>query len=295
MNDCLQKALATDARVPASTYRLQMHEAFTFADAQAILPYLKKLGVGDVYLSPIFEARPHSMHGYDVARHDRLNPELGGEEKFKPLTAALRAHGMGLLLDTVPNHMGVGNDSVWWQDVLENGRASEYSGYFDIDWEPLKPELKNKLLLPILGCQYGEALEAGQLQVTFEEGRPLIAYFNHLQPIAPRTLPMVFPKERDAEFGIPAGFRRLLDELADLPAHESTGTGDVHKRREQLKALKPRLTEALAEKTLEPALAKAADAINGTKGDARSFDRLACATGGAAIPAGVLADVKRRD
>jgi (1->4)-alpha-D-glucan 1-alpha-D-glucosylmutase len=274
MNDCLAKALATDARVPASTYRLQMHEGFTFADAQAILPYLKKLGVGDVYLSPIFEARPHSMHGYDVARHDRLNPELGGEERFKPFTAALREHGMGLLLDTVPNHMGVGNDSVWWQDVLENGRASEYSGYFDIDWEPLKPELKNKLLLPILGCQYGEALEAGQLQVTFEEGRALIAYFDHLQPIAPRTLPMVFPKERDAEFGIPAGFRRLLDELSDLPAHESTGTGDVHKRRAQLKELKPRLAEALAEKTLEPALAKASDAINGAKGDARSFDQL---------------------
>ncbi len=274
MNDCIEKTAATDARIPASTYRLQMHEKFTFADAQAIVPYLKKLGIGDVYLSPIFEARPHSMHGYDVARHDRLNPELGGEETFKPLTAALRERDMGLLLDTVPNHMGVGNDSVWWQDVLENGRASEYSGYFDIDWEPLKPELKNKLLLPILGCQYGEALEAGQLQVKFEDGRALIAYFDHLQPIAPRTLPMVFPKERDAEFGVPAGFRRLLDELTDLPLHESTGAGEVLKRREQLKALKPRLTEALREKALQPALEKAAKAINGTEGDARSFDAL---------------------
>ncbi len=274
MNDCLQKTLATEARTPTSTYRLQMHEKFTFEDAQAILPYLKKLGIGDAYLSPIFEARPHSMHGYDVTRHDCLNPELGGEEKFAPFAAALRAAEMGLLLDTVPNHMGVGNQSIWWQDVLENGRASEYSEYFDIDWEPLKPEMQNKLLLPILGCQYGEALEAAQLQVKFEDGRALIAYFDHLQPIAPRTLPMVFPKERDAEFGIPASFRRLLDELSELPVHESTGAGEVLKRRERLKALKPQLTEALTDKTLQPAREKAARAMNGKEGDARSFDAL---------------------
>ena len=274
MTDCIQKALATDARTPASTYRLQMHEKFTFEDAQAILPYLKKLGIGDVYLSPIFEARPHSMHGYDVARHDCLNPELGGEEKFAPFAAALKAHGMGLLLDTVPNHMGVGNKSLWWQDVLENGRASEYSGYFDIDWEPLKPDMQNKLLLPILGCQYGETLEAKQLQVKSENGRALIAYFDHLQPIAPRTLPMVFPPERDREFGVPAEFRALLDELAALPPHESTAPQLVEERRERLTELKPRLKKALGEAALQPALAKAAEAINGTEGDARSFDAL---------------------
>ena len=274
MTDCIQQTLATDARTPGSTYRLQMHENFTFEDAQAILPYLKKLGIGDVYLSPIFEARPHSMHGYDVTRHDCLNPELGGEAKFKPFAAALREHGMGLLLDTVPNHMGVGNKSVWWQDVLENGRASEYSGYFDIDWEPLKPDMQNKLLLPILGCQYGEALEAKQLQVRFEDGRALIAYFDHLQPIAPRTLPMVFPSERDAEFGVPAEFRALLDELCALPPHESTDPQLTHERRERLEQLKPRLEKALCANALQPVLKKAAAAINGTEGDARSFDAL---------------------
>ncbi len=274
MNTCIQKTLDTDARTPASTYRLQMHEKFTFADAQAILPYLRKLGIGDTYLSPIFEARPHSMHGYDVARHDCLNPELGGEASFKPFTAALREHGMGLLLDTVPNHMGVGNDSVWWQDVLENGRASEYSGYFDIDWEPLKPDMQNKLLLPILGQQYGEALEAKQIQVRFDKGRALLAYFDHLQPIAPRTLPMVFPKQRDAEWGVPAEFRALLDELSALPLHESTDPELVATRQELLKGLKPRLHQALDDPALRPVLDKAAVAINGEEGDPRSFDAL---------------------
>ena len=274
MTESLQKILAEDARTPASTYRLQMHEKFTFEDAQAVLPYLKQLGIGDAYLSPIFEARPHSMHGYDVARHDCLNPELGGEEKFAPFAAALRAAGMGLLLDTVPNHMGVGNQSIWWQDVLENGRASVYSGYFDIDWEPLKPDMQNKLLLPILGMQYGEALESKQLQVKFEGGRALIAYFDHLQPIAPRTLPMVFPRERDGEFGVPATFRALLDELSQLPLHESTDKDAVERRRERLRELKPRLTAALEDLTLAPVLAKAADAINGKEGEPASFDAL---------------------
>ena len=274
MSDCFQTLLDTDARTPASTYRLQMHEKFTFADAQAILPYLKKLGIGDVYLSPIFEARPHSMHGYDVARHDCLNPELGGEAGFAPFAAALREHGMGLLLDTVPNHMGVGNQSVWWQDVLENGRASEFSGFFDIDWEPLKADMQNRLLLPILGCQYGEALESKQVQVKFGDGQARIAYYDHLMPIAPRPLAMIFPRERDGEFGVPAAFRDLLDELAQLPLHESTEKQAVESRRAQLRELKPRLRAALSNAALQPVLEKAAEAINGQAGDPHSFDAL---------------------
>ncbi len=273
-NHCIQTTLETDARTPGATYRLQMHEKFTFEDAAAIVPYLVRLGITDPYLSPIFEARPHSMHGYDVARHDCLNPELGGEQGFGVLTGAIRELHMGLLLDTVPNHMGVGNKSVWWQDVLENGRASEFSEYFDIDWEPLKPEMQNRLLLPILGQQYGEVLEAGQLQAKFEDGRALITYFDHLQPIAPRTLPMLFPPERDAEWGVTPQFRALLAELTTLPSHESTDPGTVAGRRARLRELKPRLTAALEDPKLQPALEKAAAAINGKEGDPRSFDRL---------------------
>lgn len=278
MSDCIEKTLETEARVPRSTYRLQMHADFTFAHAQAIVPYLKQLGIGDAYASPIFEARPGSKHGYDVTRHDRLNPELGGREAFNPYAAALKDAGMGLVLDIVPNHMGVGNDSVWWQDVLENGRASKYSGYFDIDWTPLKQEMQHKLLLPILGKQYGEELEDGSIQVKFEQGRARIAYYDHLMPIAPRTLPYVFPAERDAEFGLPASFRSLLDELSALPPHETTEPTLAEQRREKLAELKPRLTAALSANELAPVLAKAAAAINGTKvadgGDVHSFDAL---------------------
>jgi (1->4)-alpha-D-glucan 1-alpha-D-glucosylmutase len=273
-NDCTQTALAAGAHIPASTYRLQMHEHFTFADAERIVPYLKALGISDAYLSPIFEARPHSMHGYDVVRHDRLNPELGGEDGFAALNRALRAADMGLLLDTVPNHMGVGNDSVWWQDVLENGRTSEYSGYFDIDWKPLKTDMQNKLLLPILGCQYGESLEEKQIQVCFQDGNARVAYFDHLQPIAPRTLPMLFPASRDTEFSVQLELRHLLNELAALPPHETEDADIAQQRREELKALKPRLHSALADAANQPALERAGEAVNGTKGDPRSFDAL---------------------
>src|SRR6202020_3136736 len=110
--------------------------------------------------SPVFESPPKSKDGHDGTRRDRLNPELGGAEGFASFSTELERQGLGLLLDIVPNHMGVGNDSIWWQDVLENGPASPYSEYFDIDWKPLKPAMRNKLLLPILGDQYGTALES---------------------------------------------------------------------------------------------------------------------------------------
>ncbi len=274
MNDCLQTTLQTQARIPRSTYRLQMHAEFTFADAQAIVPYLRQLGIGDAYASPIFEARPGSKHGYDVTRHDRLNPELGGREAFELYAAALKGAGLGLLLDIVPNHMGVGNDSLWWQDVLENGRASKYSGYFDIDWTPLKQDMQHKLLLPILGKQYGEELEDGSLEIKFEGGQARLAYYDHLMPIAPRTLPSIFPVERDEEYGVPAAFRALLTELEQLPPHETTDPALAEQRRATLTGLKPRLADALNDPALASVLQHAAAAINGTKGDPASFDAL---------------------
>ena len=167
--NCILALLETDARVPVATYRAQMHRDFTFDQAAGIVPYLQQLGMGDFYASPIFEARPGSTHGYDVTRHDRLNPELGGSERFASFADTLRRHEIGLLLDIVPNHMGIGKDAIWWQDVLENGHASRYANYFDIDWSPLKEEMRDKLLLPILGNQYGEELEAKHIQVVARE------------------------------------------------------------------------------------------------------------------------------
>ena len=248
MKDCIERTPRMEARAPLSTYRLQLHAGFTFADAEAVLAYLKKLGIGDCYASPIFEARPGSMHGYDVTRHDRLNPELGGEAGFTRFASRLRNLGMGLLLDIVPNHMGVGNDSQWWQDVLENGRASEYASYFDIDWSPLNPDMKDKLLLPILGSQYGDELEAKRIQVVVADGRLMVQYFDHLIPIAPRSIPLIFPDEELDELGVPQSFREILRDTAHIPPHETMDATLVAQRRQQLAELRPRLQQALHER-----------------------------------------------
>jgi (1->4)-alpha-D-glucan 1-alpha-D-glucosylmutase len=272
--ECIEKALRTEARIPASTYRLQMHENFTFEDAEGILSYLKRLGIGDVYLSPIFEARPHSTHGYDVARHECINPELGGDDKFRSLSAALQGSGMGLLLDIVPNHMGVGNESEWWRDVLQNGQASAYSSWFDIDWEPLKPELRNKLLLPILGSHYGDALESKQIQVELEDGQLLIAYFDHRMPIDPRTLQMLFPHGPNSTLKISQEFRSLLNELSQLSPHESAEAAIIERRRLGLKSLMPRLGDVLKQQEEKAAIDQALLAINGRSNDPGSFDSL---------------------
>jgi (1->4)-alpha-D-glucan 1-alpha-D-glucosylmutase len=272
MKECVERVLHTDARVPLSTYRVQMHKDFTFAHAEAIVSYVQQLGIGDFYLSPIFEARPGSMHGYDVTRHDRINPELGGNEGFERFSAELERQGLGLLLDIVPNHMGVGNDSMWWQDVLENGHASLYSEYFDIDWKPLKTAMRNKLLLPILGDQYGAELEAKHIQVSIEEGSPLVHYYDHTMPVAPRTLPILF--DQLGPEPLPETLRGLLTQLRDIPPHETSDESLRGQRRAMLAELLPRLREELRRAEMQPLIQNALETINGIEGDAHSFDRL---------------------
>src|SRR3954447_24979675 len=160
-------AIAAGQALPESTYRLQFHAGFTFRDACRIVPYLRDLGVTHCYASPYLQARPGSTHGYDITSHQALNPEIGSPEDYEGWVRALRDHGLGQVLDTVPNHMGiVGNENAWWNDVLENGPASPYAGFFDIAWQSSpRPELRGKVLLPILGDPYGKVLEAGQLRL----------------------------------------------------------------------------------------------------------------------------------
>src|SRR5690242_11585113 len=159
------------ARLPVATYRLQFNQAFRFDEARRRVAYLHALGVSDCYASPYFQARRESTHGYDIANHNEFNPAIGNAESFAAFVAELRAHGMGQVLDVVPNHMGIGEPSnVWWQDVLENGPSSLYASYFDIDWHPIKDELENKVLLPILGQQYGRVLENGELELRYADG-----------------------------------------------------------------------------------------------------------------------------
>ncbi len=209
------------ARVPRATYRLQFHKDFGFDDAIRVLPYLAELGVSHVYCSPIQRARAGSMHGYDVVAHDEINPELGGEEGFERFVAALEAHGMGQLLDMVPNHMGVfGADNAWWMDVLENGPASLYAQHFDIDWQPLNVELTGKVLLPVLGGHYGEVLASGELVLHFEPeaGGFALMYFDHRFPLAPECYPVVLARAL-----------AQLDETADgTPSLASVATAFGH-------------------------------------------------------------------
>ena len=274
MRECVERVLRSDVRAPVSTYRVQMQKDFNFLSAQGIVGYLKKLGISDFYSSPIFEARPGSMHGYDVTRHDRLNPELGGDEGFLNFSAELQRQGLGLLLDIVPNHMGVGNDSVWWQDVLENGHASQYSEYFDIDWKPLKPALRNKLLLPILGNQYGTELENKRIQVSIENGRARVHYYDHMMPVAPRTVHLIFDQFDGGPNPLPQFFRELLEQIDALPPHETANDELREQRRQRLAHLLPLLQEALRSPEMQPFVGQALETINGIEGDPHSFDRL---------------------
>src|SRR5947209_4900573 len=175
---------------PRATYRLQFHKAFNFDQASAIVPYLAKLGISHVYASPIFKARPGSTHGYDSVDPTKINPELGGEEGFVRFSDALANHDLQLLLDIVPNHMGVGGaDNPWWLSILEWGELSPHAHYFDIDWQRLGAN--GKLVLPFLGAQYGEALESGDLHLAFdaEHGAFSVWQYEHRFPISPLNYP----------------------------------------------------------------------------------------------------------
>ncbi len=165
-------------RIPVTTYRLQFNSGFRFVDALGLVNYLHDLGITDLYASPIFKARAGSTHGYDVTDPTQINPEIGTPEEFDTLVEALRAKGMGLVLDIVPNHMAASVENPWWFDVLEKGQDSPYAGFFDVNWE------SKKVMLPILGRPYGEALENDELVLKIENGRPVLQYYEQRLPIA---------------------------------------------------------------------------------------------------------------
>jgi len=178
------------ASVPSSTYRLQFNSTFRFDDARAIVPYLADLGIGYLYASPYLKARPGSTHGYDVVDPNRLNPEVGTDADHAAMIDAAQAVGIGHLLDFVPNHMGIGGaENPWWQDVLEWGEASPYAKFFDIDWQPVRAEMRGRVLVPFLGDYYGRVLERGELEPCFDpaNGAFSIAYFDSRFPLATKS------------------------------------------------------------------------------------------------------------
>ena len=177
-----------------ATQRLQFHKGFTLDDAVPLVPYFAQLGISHLYTSPLLSARAGSMHGYDVVDPTRVNPELGGEPALRRLVAALREHDMGLILDIVSNHMAVGGaDNPWWLDLLEWGRLSPYSEFFDIQWHSPDPLLKGQLLMPFLGSDYGEALQTGTLTLHFdaEHGAFHVEHYEHRFPICPRDYALI--------------------------------------------------------------------------------------------------------
>ncbi|MGH6642191.1 MAG: malto-oligosyltrehalose synthase [Bradyrhizobium sp.] len=174
--------------IPIATYRLQLSADFDFDAAAAVAPYLGALGITHLYASPFMTARKGSTHGYDITDHAKLNPELGGEAGFERLSAALKKHDLGLILDFVPNHVGVHfADNPWWLDVLEWGQSSPHAVSFDIDWDQLPYRARGGVLLPIVGSSYGQALESGEIELRYDpdEGSFSAWYFEHRLPIAP--------------------------------------------------------------------------------------------------------------
>jgi (1->4)-alpha-D-glucan 1-alpha-D-glucosylmutase len=247
-----------------ATYRLQFHQGFTFRDAAALVPYLAQLGISHVYASPLMEARAGSTHGYDIVNHNRLNPEIGSDDDFHAFTAALRAHGMGLILDIVPNHMGIGGaDNAWWLDVLEWGAASPYAAYFDITWDALREDLKGRVLLPVLGDQYGAVLERGEIALRFDAAAGSFSawYHHHRFPISPLSYAAILGR------GGPA-LADLAQEFAALPRPASPAA------RVCAGELKRRLAAAAADPANAAAIALAIRAFTGEPGRPASFRRL---------------------
>lgn len=276
-NEPRVEAMALAAPPPRATYRLQFHKGFTFDNAAAIVPYLAKLGVSHVYASPLQTARPGSTHGYDIVDHTAINPELGGAEGFQRLSAALKAHDLGLILDIVPNHMGIGGaDNAWWLSVIEWGQLSPQAPAFDIDWERLAAN--GKLVLPFLGKRYGEALEEGELKLAFDEeqGGFSIWHFEHRFPITPLSYPVILDRMLMlAEPSEPA-FREALAISARLRTlSEGEPNAQTAGLFEACEDLKQRLAEAVrSSDLLKEALARAIDLINGAVGIPESFDTL---------------------
>ncbi|HYD42555.1 MAG TPA: malto-oligosyltrehalose synthase [Anaeromyxobacter sp.] len=281
----LNQALARGevvTRRPGSTYRLQLHKGFDFDAAARVVPYLHALGVSDVYLSPILAAAPGSMHGYDVVAYDRVNPELGGEEAFRRLAFECTSRGMGLVLDFVPNHMGIGAANAWWMDVLENGPSSMYASAFDVDWTPLKRELGYRVLVPILGDQFGRVLERGELKLAREGGALVIRYYDHAFPVNPRSVPIVLrhrlPELSERLGPTDAGVQDLesiCTALEKLAPRTETSPAAVQERAREKEVAKRRLATLCEQnEAIRAHLDENIRIFNGTPGDPRSFDLL---------------------
>lgn len=258
----------THPSIPTATYRFQFFKGFTFRQAEDLAGYLRDLGISHVYASPFFKAAPGSTHGYDICDHNEINPEVGTREEFESFSRALTGEELGLLVDFVPNHMGIAEArNVWWTDVLEHGPASPHASYFDIDWHPVKRELEGKVLLPILGDQYGRVLEKGELKVAFQEGIFTVRYYETSLPLEPGSTRMIMLPAALALRGQitedqQAELESILTALEHLPPPGTLDRDKIAERAREQLVIKRRL-KALAQEVpaVEEAIGKVIEAI----------------------------------
>jgi (1->4)-alpha-D-glucan 1-alpha-D-glucosylmutase len=272
-------------RIPLATYRLQFNRDFTFNQAREIVPYLRELGISHLYASPYLKARPGSRHGYDIIDHNALNPEIGSDEEFKQLCATLAEHGMGQILDMVPNHMGVqGGDNHWWLDVLENGQASAYAGFFDIDWTPIKLKSHGKVLLPVLGNAYGAVLDNAELQLRFdpEHGEFIIYYYEHHFPVDPAQYPQILAYRIESlstrlgqNHPLLMEYQSLVTAFRNLPSRDENSPERQVERRRDKEVYKRHFADLVAQSSdIALFLKENLQLFNGKAGEPASFDLL---------------------
>lgn len=268
-------------RIPVSTYRLQFNSRFGFSDATDIVAYLDALGISDIYASPYFKAHEGSLHGYDVLDQNSLNPEVGTEDEYDEMIVELKQRHMGQILDIVPNHMCIeGQGNAYWMDVLENGPSSTYASFFDIDWHPAKQELENKVLIPILGDQYGTVLENGELHLSFEEGSFFVCYYEHKLPIIPKTYNNILTRGIEAleqtltpEAPQYQELMSVVTALRHLPPATEQDPERIAERYREKEVVKRRLWSLYQNSAvIRDFIDDNVCAFNGTKGDPLSFD-----------------------
>ncbi len=274
---------APSTKSPSSTYRLQFSPEFRIHDAEAIVGYLDELGIGAAYCSPLFRARAGSTHGYDVIDPSRIHPQLGRDDEFQRWAENLASRGLGVVLDIVPNHMGITDpNNAWWHDVLENGPSSAFARCFDIDWDPPKENLRDKVILPFLGDQFGRVLENQQLTLKYEAGRFFIAYYENRYPLAPRSWRIILRTALEQGFAETAAddpdraeLESIITSLDHLPPRTERDPLLLEVRMRE-KAVAQRRIRALLESSDVAArsLDEALERINGTAGDPSSFDLL---------------------
>lgn len=278
-----RSALPVSARIPSATYRLQLTADFTLVSAAEIMEYLSRLGISDCYTSPLAQARAGSRHGYDVTDPRRLNPEIGGADGFRRFARKAQQAGMGIIVDLVPNHMCIADSSnQWWRDVLENGPSSPYASFFDIDWQPPKADLANKVLLPVLGDQYGRVLENQEISVAYNTGAFEAVYHDHRFPLAPRTwIAILEPALERLEHALGESSREALElasivtALNHLPLRAETDAARVRERQREKEISKERLAALMeASAAMRSSVAASLAGLNGIKGEPHSFDRL---------------------